>query len=48
MTFWERLRKNAQSFMRANGFAFKKGIFYRIENDMAFGMNLGMPTGTVY
>lgn len=48
MTFWERLRKNVQSFMRANGFAFKKGIFYRIENDMAFGMNLGMPTGTVY
>lgn len=34
--------------MRANGFAFKKGIFCRIENDMAFCMNLEMPTGTVY
>ena len=34
--------------MKANGFAFKKGVFYRIENDMAFCMNLEMPTGTVY
>ena len=34
MTFCERIRKNAQSFMKANGFAFKKGVFYRIENDM--------------
>lgn len=48
MTFCERIRENAQSFMRANGFAFKKGIFYRIENDMAFCVNLEMPTGTVY
>ena len=48
MTFCERIRKNAQSFMRANGFAFKKGIFCRIENDMAFCVNLEMPTGTVY
>ena len=48
MIFWERLRKSAQSFKRANGFAFKKGIFYRIENDMAFCVNLEMPTGTVY
>lgn len=48
MTFCERIRKNAQSFMKANGFAFKKGVFYRIENDMAFCVNLEMPTGTVY
>lgn len=48
MTFCERIRKSAQSFMRANGFAFKKGIFCRIENDMAFCVNLEMPTGTVY
>ena len=48
MTFCERIRKNAQSFMKANGFAFKKGVFYRIENDMPFCMNLEMPTGTVY
>lgn len=48
MTFCERIRKSAQSFMRANGFAFKKSIFCRIENDMAFCMNLEMPTGMVY
>ena len=34
--------------MKANGFALKKGVFYRIENDMAFCVNLEMPTGTVY
>lgn len=48
MTFCERIRKSARSFMKANGFALKKGVFYRIENDMAFCVNLEMPTGTVY
>ena len=34
--------------MKSNGFSFKKGCFYRIESDMAFCVNVEMPTGMVY
>ena len=48
MTFCKIIQKNMQKFMKANGFISTKGVFYRIENDMAFCVNLEMPTGTVY
>ena len=48
MTFCKMIGRNMQKFMKANGFASAKGVFYRIENDMAFCVNVEMPTGTLY